>query len=145
MEIEITGAPIGSGSITLGNSERSLRTDGAFRIIAAAQTSQPTWSSQQIRVIFAAGSSRLAASQVARLQAAITSADASRAITVTGTVSTLRMTAGDRALALARARAIAAAIRQALPAASIDLAVEATDPRSANARTGLVEYSVLQK
>jgi hypothetical protein len=55
------------------------------------------------------------------------------------------MTASDRALALARARAIAAAIRQALPGASISLAVEATDPRSSNARTGLVEYSVQQK
>jgi len=145
IEIEITGAPIGSGSITLGNSERSLRTDGAFRIIAVAPTPEPTWSSEQVRVTFAAGSSRLGASQVARLQSAVTSADASRAITVTGTVSTLRMTASDRELALARARAIAAAIRQALPGASISLAVEATHPRSSNARTGLVEYAVLQK
>ncbi len=145
VEIEITDTPIGAGSITLGNSERSLRTDGAFRIIAAAQTLQPTWSSKQVRATFAAGSSRLSASQVSRLQAVIGSADASRPIRVTANVATLRMTAGDRALGLARARAIAAAIRQALPGASISLAVEATDPRSSNARTGLVEYSVLQK
>lgn len=131
--IEITDASVGAGSITLVNAERSIRFDGIFRVAGASASAPAVYELRSFKVGFAANSAQPASSAaIAGLSSRLTSAQPNQAIVITGYAYSTKPTKAARALALARARAVGAALARQIPGASIlyRTYIDSSDPRA---------------
>lgn len=118
--IEVTDAAAGSGSVTLVNAERSIRFDGVFKIASPTAPAPAVYELRSFKIGFGAASDQPAsASAVASMQSRLAAAQPGQPIVITGYAFAPKPTRAARALALARARAVGAALAKQLPGASI--------------------------
>ena len=118
--IEVTDAAAGSGSVTLVNSERSIRFDGVFKVASPTAAAPAVYELRSFKIGFGASSDQPAsAAAVAAMQSRLAGAQPGQPIVITGYAFAPKPTKAARALALARARAVGAALAKQLPGASI--------------------------
>lgn len=143
MEVEITGADLGRGSITFKNAERSLRLESAFQIVESKPAVPAVVETRSFKSLFASGSSKLASNVEASLAPALANADSSKVFVVTGSVVAANPTKADERLGLARAKALGALIKKLIPGANISYAVSVADKNAPGNRFAQVVFTLL--
>jgi uncharacterized repeat protein (TIGR02543 family) len=125
LEIAITGATVGRGTITIENSDRTLQAVDVYRITANKPVViGPVY--KEYSVVFDGGSATLTKSDESAIRASLAGAKVVGGITVAASMVEAKPTAASRSLAVARARAIAAVIAKALPGVSVSTTTIAT-------------------
>lgn len=122
--IQITGAEVGNGWVLLSNSARSLRVMDSFRIFDKTSTpAVPTPEISTLSAYFAGNTAQLTPSARASVRLALSDLGEIVSVEVTGFTSSKTLTAADKRLALARANAVAAVIRNLAPSTRIQIKV----------------------
>lgn len=142
IDLEISGAEIGVGSISIRSTTQNATLAGLFKVVAAAAVKLATVSA---KVQFAAGSSALSATEASALAASLKNVSTPVSVTVTGSVATSKATAATKALALKRAKAVAAVISAKFAGVNIQVAVAAAKGTSSANNNAVVTLKVAAK
>jgi uncharacterized repeat protein (TIGR02543 family) len=144
--LEISGASVGRGSLTFTNQLRSLRLDSAFTILAEQPVLRTAASFVKVVTIgFGNGSTKVTQSGRDKVAYQVSDAAAGSTIVITGSTSSTNPTKADRALALARAKAVGALVAKAVPGAAIRYEAVVVKNGTAADRAVTVAYSVKQQ
>jgi outer membrane protein OmpA-like peptidoglycan-associated protein len=109
LEVEITSAALGNGSIQISSPTLVASLGGVFAVVAADSVKLSTFST---RALFSTNSSVLTAQAQRQLIASLKKISDPASIVITGSVAAQRPSAATRALALKRAQAVAAVVAQ---------------------------------
>lgn len=109
LEVEITSAALGNGSIQISSPTLVASLGGVFAVVAADSVKLSTFST---RALFSTNSSVLTAQAQRQLIASLKKISDPASIVITGSVAAQRASAATRALALKRAQAVAAVVAQ---------------------------------
>jgi outer membrane protein OmpA-like peptidoglycan-associated protein len=109
LEVEITSAALGNGSIQISSPTLVASLGGIFAVVAADSVKLSTFST---RALFSTNSAVLTAQAQRQLIASLKKISDPASIVITGSVAAQRPSAATRALALKRAQAVAAVVAQ---------------------------------
>ena len=142
IEVTITGATPGKGSLLIQGASRSLQLADLYSVTAPKPVvSLPVY--KEADVVFDAGSTRLTPSDISAIRASIAGSKVVGEVTVAAWLVAAKPTAADRATARARAKAVATAIAKVLPGVRVSITTVAV-PRFASAKD-VVTYSFTAK
>jgi hypothetical protein len=124
LEVEVASEATGFGSLVLISASQRLIVQDAFLVIEqdVAATAKPL--ERVVKVFFGGDSARLSSSANQKIRNSLSSIDGPLSIVIEGSVSAVKFSTQNKALALRRAKAAAAEVARVLPGVKITLKIK---------------------